>query len=159
MCDILSTPGICGNYFNTLRPRQNGHYFADDISKCIFLNGNAWILLTTSPKFPKAPIKNITALVEIMAWHQPDSKPLSELLMVRLLTHICVNRPQGVKSVIFKLIAQNNSLGTDSEIALMWMLQNLTHWWLVIIGSGDAWQHQAITWTTLTQIYIAIWRH
>ena len=54
-----------------------------------------------------------------MAWHQPDSKPLSELLMVRLLTHICVNRPQGVKSVIFKLIAQNNSLGTDSEIALM----------------------------------------
>ena len=28
---------------NTLRPRQNGRYFADDIFKCIFLNKNVWI--------------------------------------------------------------------------------------------------------------------
>ena len=27
--------------FNTLKPRQNGRYFADDIFKCIFLNENA----------------------------------------------------------------------------------------------------------------------
>ena len=26
--------------FNTLRPRQNGHHFPDDILKCIFLNEN-----------------------------------------------------------------------------------------------------------------------
>ena len=26
--------------FNTLRPRQNGRYFADDIFKCILLNEN-----------------------------------------------------------------------------------------------------------------------
>ena len=26
---------------NTLRPRQNGHYFADDIFKCIFFYENA----------------------------------------------------------------------------------------------------------------------
>ena len=25
---------------NTLRPRQNGHHFPDDIFKCIFLNEN-----------------------------------------------------------------------------------------------------------------------
>ena len=29
--------------FNTLRPRQDGCLFADDILKCIFLNGNSWI--------------------------------------------------------------------------------------------------------------------
>ena len=28
---------------NTLRPRQNGRYFPDDIFKCIFLNENVWI--------------------------------------------------------------------------------------------------------------------
>ena len=31
--------------FNTLRPRQNGHHFADDIFKCIFFNENVWISL------------------------------------------------------------------------------------------------------------------
>ena len=41
----------------TLRPRQNGRYFADDIFKCIFLNENAWILLKISLKFvPKVRI-------------------------------------------------------------------------------------------------------
>ena len=29
--------------FNTLRPRQDGCLFADDILKCIFLNLNSWI--------------------------------------------------------------------------------------------------------------------
>ena len=30
---------------NTLRPRQDGRHFPDDIFKCIFLNENARILL------------------------------------------------------------------------------------------------------------------
>ena len=30
--------------FNTLRPRQNGCHFPDNIFKCIFLNENVWIL-------------------------------------------------------------------------------------------------------------------
>ena len=36
---------------NTLGPRYNGLHFADDSFKCIFLNENAWILLTISLKF------------------------------------------------------------------------------------------------------------
>ena len=32
-----------------------------------------------------------------MAWRRPGAKPLSETMMVRLLTHICVTRPQWVK--------------------------------------------------------------
>ena len=31
--------------FNTLRPKQNGRHFPDDISKCIFLNENVWFRL------------------------------------------------------------------------------------------------------------------
>ena len=33
-------------------------------------------------------------MVSIMAWRQPGDKPLSEAMMVDLLTHIYVTRPQ-----------------------------------------------------------------
>ena len=53
---------------NTMRPKQSGIHFEDDIFKCIFLNENVWISLKTSPNFvPKVPINNIPALVEIIA--------------------------------------------------------------------------------------------
>ena len=84
---------------NTLRPRQNGRHFADDTFKCIFLNENVWIPIKISLKFvPQGPINNIPALVQIMAWRRPGDKPLSEPMMVRLPTHICVTRPQWVKT-------------------------------------------------------------
>ena len=46
---------------------------------------------------PNGPIKNIPALVQIMALRRPGDKPLSEPMMVSLQTHICVTRPQWVK--------------------------------------------------------------
>ena len=86
--------------YNTLRPGQNGSHFADAIFKCIFMNENGWIPIKISLKFvPKGPINNITALVQIMAWRQPGDKPLSEPIMVRLPTHICVTWPQWVNNV------------------------------------------------------------
>ena len=39
---------------------------------------------------------NVPALIPIMAWRRPGDKPLSEPMMVNLLTHICVTRPQWV---------------------------------------------------------------
>ena len=87
------------NIINTLRPRQNGRHFPDDILKCIFLNENAWISIKISLKFVlKGPISNIPALVQIMAWRRTGGKPLSEPMLVSLLTHICVTRPQWVKN-------------------------------------------------------------
>ena len=87
---------------NTLRPRQNGHHFADDTFKTIFLNENIRISIKISLKFvPNVPI-NIPALVQIMAWRWPGDKPLSEPMMVSLLTHICVTRPQWVNKVARK---------------------------------------------------------
>ena len=84
---------------NKLRPRQNGRYFADDTFKCIFFNENAWISLQSSLKFvPKVRINNIPALVQIMVWRRPGDKPLSEPMVVRLPTHICVTRLQWVKT-------------------------------------------------------------
>ena len=74
----------CG-YFHSLKPRQNGRHFA------------VWIPIKISLNFvPKGPINNILALVQIMAWRRPGDKPLSELMMVSVATHICVARPQWV---------------------------------------------------------------
>ena len=83
---------------NTLRPIQNGRHFADDIFKCIFLNENTSISISVSLTFvPEGRINNISALVQIMAWRRLGNKPLSEPMMVSLLTHICVTRHQWVK--------------------------------------------------------------
>ena len=84
---------------NTLRPRQNGRHFADDTFNRIFVNEDVRISIKFSLKFvPKGPIQNSSALVQIMAWCRPGDKPLSEPVMVSLLTHICVTRPQWVNT-------------------------------------------------------------
>ena len=91
--------GWCAVRLNTLKPRQNGRHFADDIFKWIFLNENVWIPIKISLKFvPQGPINNIPTLVQIMAWHRPCDMPLSRPMMVRLPMYICINRPQWVNS-------------------------------------------------------------
>ena len=61
--------------------------------------------------FLGAPINNIPALVQIMAWRREGDKPLSETMMVSLLTHICYcefiwSDPQGK----FKLLCLYHEL-------------------------------------------------
>ena len=98
--DILSVWCTQCCQFNILRPRQNGRHFADDTFKCIFLKENVRISIKISLKFvPKSPFDNIPALFQIMAWRRPGDKPLSEAMMVSLLMHICVARPQWVNSL------------------------------------------------------------
>ena len=76
-------------------------FFPDDIFKSIFFNENVQIFIKMSlNSVPKAPINNIPALVQIMAWRRPGDKPLSEPMVVSLLTHICVTRPQWVNDII-----------------------------------------------------------
>ena len=87
-------------FFSTLMPRQNGRLFPDDVLKCIFSNKNVWVSIYIWLKFvPKGPINNIPTLVQTLAWCWPGDKPLSESIMVSLLTHICSTRPQWVKHV------------------------------------------------------------
>ena len=100
---IANVPGLSAHLvcsyvatFNTLRPK-NGRRFVEDTFKCVFLDENIWISTDISLKFlPKGPINNIPALVQIKARRRPVDKPLSELMMVSLLTHIYVTRPQCV---------------------------------------------------------------
>ena len=85
---------------NTLRPRQNDRHFPDVTFKCICLNENVSISIEISLKFVlKGPFNNIPALAHIMAWRRPGAKPLSEPVVVSLLTLICVTRSQWVKDI------------------------------------------------------------
>ena len=110
--------------FNTLRLRQNGRNFPDNIFKCISLNENVWILIKIVLKFvPKVWINNIPALVQIMAWHCPGNKPLSEPMIVSLPMHICVTRPQWVNKVRYNFRYQNSwSEGIQSNFS-SWKLK------------------------------------
>ena len=64
----------------------------------IFFNWKFFILIQISLKYvPKGPINNNPALVQIMAWHRPGAKPLSEPMMVRLPMHICIPLHHWVK--------------------------------------------------------------
>ena len=50
--------------FNTMRSRENGRLFTDDVFKCIFVNEKCFISIKLSLKFvPKGPIDYNPALV------------------------------------------------------------------------------------------------
>ena len=74
---------------NTLKPRQNGHHFADDPFKRIFVNKPVKISIkVTLQCVPKGQINNIPALVQKMAWPLPNDKPWPKPMVVILLAHI-----------------------------------------------------------------------
>ena len=103
---------------NTLKPRQNGRHFPEDIFKCIFLNENEIISIKISLKFvSKGQINNISSLIQIMAWRRPGNKPLSEAMMVSLLMHLWVARPQWVK--VMKSVGNK----AHTYIQSHWMIQ------------------------------------
>ena len=103
-------------FVNTLR--QNGRHFADDTFRRILFNENVKVAFKISLKFvPIGPINNIPAFVQIMTWRRSGDKLLSELMVVSLLTHISVTRPQWGKyyttnkfSCCFQLYIQNSGL-------------------------------------------------
>ena len=48
---------------------------------------------------PKGSLNHSPALVQLMAWCRLGHKPLAEQMMVSLLTHICVTRPQWIDKI------------------------------------------------------------
>ena len=67
-----------------------------------FFNENELISIKISLEIvPNGPINNSPGLVQIMAWRRPGDKPLSEPMVVNLLTYICVARTRWVKFTPF----------------------------------------------------------
>ena len=86
-CVLLSLDYIFAWWLNSYSLDKNGRHFGRRHFQMRFLDDNVRISIKISLKFvPKGPIKNITALVQIMAWHLRGDKPLSESMMVRLPT-------------------------------------------------------------------------
>ena len=67
----------------TLRSRQDGRHFPDDIFKCIFVTENVSVPINISLKF-------VQSYPRIGSGDKPLSKPMT----VMPLTHMCVTRPQ-----------------------------------------------------------------
>ena len=80
-----------------------------------------------------------------MAWHQPGDKPLPEPMMVSLLTHICVTRPQWVNG--WMLFTYPYSPGL-----LLWHWYNraISHHYSEVIVSAMASQIPSISIDCLT---------
>ena len=143
---------------NTLRPRQDGRHFADDIFKCIFFNKNIWIPIKISLKFvPTGPINNIPALVQIMAWRRPGDKPLSEPMLVSLLAHICITLPQLVKYMMTSLAEmflamKQGFLEYYVDLVSQW-ISTKKGWFFYSLWPGDTiwWKS---SWTTLLQVIV-----
>ena len=75
---------FCVELFNSSPHGQNGHHFADNIFRCIFVNETICILIQISLKFvPKGLIDNMWALVQVVAWHLTCHKPLPESMMTQ----------------------------------------------------------------------------
>ena len=73
-------------------------------------------------------IKNIPALVQKMAWHQPSHKQLSQ---PSLLTHININQPQWVKCTgtmgTIKKLEKLEHLCSEDTPAASWLPKLLSH--------------------------------
>ena len=72
------------------------------ISQTTFYIAFLWMKIYTfrlifSLRFvPQVQVNSIQAMVQIVAWRWPGDKPIYEPMMVSLLTHICVIRPEWI---------------------------------------------------------------
>ena len=108
----------CHIVYQHIEAETKWTHFADDTFKRIFINENVRISIDISLKFvPKGLINNISALVQIMAWSRPGDKPLSEPMMVNLLTHICVTPPQWFKRMTSLFLRHSAFHGTYESIS------------------------------------------
>ena len=81
-----------------------GHHFAEELFKCFILILNLiWIKISMA-FVPKTPINNIPALV--------GTTPISEPIMLRIMTHISVTRPQSVKITKSEHLPDSHRAGT-----------------------------------------------
>ena len=80
------------------------------------------------------PINTIPSLVQVMAGRRPSDKPLSEIMLVSLLTYICVNRAQWVKYTYFGEL--------DNSIIFVYFWNSI--WWKDIHMQNNVYYRQIV---------------
>ena len=112
----LARYNIASFYLLTHRARDK----MDGISQATYSSAFSWMKMFLNSDeisltfVPEGPL-NIPALIQIMVWRCPGDKPLSEAVMVSLLTYICVTRPQWIKC--------------KTHICVGWLGRNWSMWW------------------------------
>ena len=101
-----------------------------------FLTEINCILSTISQKcILKVPTDKIS-LVQAMIWHQPGDKPLTELMMTRILQTYGVTRPQWVNSLWPSDTIRHHISGSTLALVLACCLMAPSHYlkrcWLII---------------------------
>ena len=137
-----------------LRLRQNSHQFPDNILKGISWMKIHEIFITISLQLiPKRLIHNIPALVQIMAWCPPGDKPLSEPMILSLLTHIShLNelRHSGIEVKLFALFLDR--FISNYHLFVMYLILFKTAW-CVLWNSNDLTLVGLYLWLTSHIIY------
>ena len=128
------------------------------LSNIFFFDEKVIISIKISLKFvPKGTIDNIPALVQMMAWRRSGDKPLSEAMLVSLLTHIYITRPQWVyiksKLISFPLISEvtsifscNNSEPYYSDVMMVAIASQITSFTIVhsnVYSDANQRKHQS----------------
>ena len=130
---------------NTLRSSQYGRHYTDDIFKWIFLSKNVWISIIIPLEFffLGGTINIIPALAQTMPWCRPGDKPLSEPMVVSLLTRICIARPQWVKYDYNLLILDDNKNGKPIGLQFTTREGIFKHWNSMVLRQ-DEWRCDSI---------------
>ena len=128
---------------NTLRPRQKGRHFPDDIFKYIFFNENIWISIRFSLKFvPKFPIENKPVLVQaashclnqwwLIYWHIYASIGLNEHQLMADVTNENTKRVSCNKNIVmlreFPLNIDQRVLLIENHYCFGWMAKCSKRW-------------------------------
>ena len=115
-------------------PFCRGHFHMHFLQwKCLNFNYNfAEVCL-------QGPINNISALVQIMVWHKPSNKSLSEPIMTILPMHICITRPQYVELIVVTWLHQ-------SHYTCHFFLKSLATQLFIVRRAGLLWSQQDFEW-------------
>ena len=112
--------------FDTLRPRQDGRNFTDDIFKCIFFKVNFWLLIEISLKFvSRGPMNNTSATLwnnryitiqnvpyEWVSWQTKGIQYVNDILNENgdFLSHTEISEKFGVRCHFLQALQIRQSL-------------------------------------------------
>ena len=106
--------------------------------------------------------------IQIMAWCWLGDKSLSEPMMVSLLMHICITRPQWVKRIhrVDRMDVLSICVFLDCTNFIPWCL---TTWLMIYVSWSDCFSNwrfwQSVTdtvetlYNTMSTQYVALWTH
>ena len=127
------------------------------IIQTTFSNGFSWVrmygfrLSFHWSFFLGGTINLIPALAQTMPWCRPGDKPLSEPVVVSLLTRICIARPQWVKYDYNLLILCDNRNGKPIGLQFTTREGILKHW--------NSMVEYTFIYIHLETRWLALWQH